>query len=80
MHSKIPILGITGQIGQIAESLETVHLHYTLVCDDSGISNQRRDCSNKYLEKINIDFPTYTLTKIILYELYWIYIAKFFQI
>ena len=29
-------------------------------------------------KKINTDFPPYTLTKIILYELYWIYIAKFF--
>lgn len=66
MYNKVT--KIVEQISKIVESLETLNLHYILAYNNSGISNQREDCSNKHLGK-NKDSLSHTLTKIILYEL-----------
>lgn len=55
MYNKVT--KIVEQISKIVESLETFKLHYILAYDNSGISNQREDCSNKHLGKNKQRFP-----------------------
>lgn len=56
MHNEVT--KIVEQIGKIVESLETLNLHHILAYDNSGISNQREDCSNKHLGINKQRFPT----------------------